>query len=82
MRRHQAIALTPVDLSAETRRGQPGDNLGSICKPYLAMATLMASMSPRLSGLTSMYGTALGQVLTLVHFSAQLERFVWDRGCA
>jgi hypothetical protein len=20
--------------------------------------------------------------LTLVHFSAQLERFVWDRGCA
>jgi hypothetical protein len=24
----------------------------------------------------------LGQGLTLVHFSAQLERFVWDRGCA
>ena len=23
-----------------------------------------------------------GQGLTLVHFSAQLERFVWDRGCA
>ena len=22
------------------------------------------------------------QELTLVHFSAQLERFVWDRGCA
>jgi len=22
------------------------------------------------------------QGLTLVHFSAQLERFVWDRGCA
>jgi hypothetical protein len=21
------------------------------------------------------------QGLTLVHFSAQLERFVWDRGC-
>jgi hypothetical protein len=27
------------------------------------------------------YPTA-GQGLTLVHFSAQLERFVWDRGCA
>jgi len=24
----------------------------------------------------------LGQGLTLVHFSAQLERFVWDRGGA
>jgi len=24
---------------------------------------------------------AAGQGLTLVHFSAQLERFVWDRGC-
>jgi len=23
-----------------------------------------------------------GRGLTLVHFSAQLERFVWDRGCA
>ena len=23
-----------------------------------------------------------GQGLTLVRFSAQLERFVWDRGCA
>jgi len=22
------------------------------------------------------------QGLTLVHFSAQLERFLWDRGCA
>jgi len=22
------------------------------------------------------------QWLTLAHFSAQLERFVWDRGCA
>jgi len=25
---------------------------------------------------------ALNQGLTLVHFSAQPERFVWDRGCA
>jgi hypothetical protein len=25
---------------------------------------------------------AISQGLTLVHFSAQLERFVWDRGCA
>ena len=25
---------------------------------------------------------ALEQGLTLVHFPAQLERFVWDRGCA
>ena len=26
--------------------------------------------------------SACGQGLKLVHFSAQLERFVWDRGCA
>ena len=25
---------------------------------------------------------ATTQGLTLLHFSAQLERFVWDRGCA
>jgi hypothetical protein len=25
---------------------------------------------------------AMGQGLTLVHFSAQLERFQWDRGCS
>jgi hypothetical protein len=25
---------------------------------------------------------AAKQGLTLVHFSAQLERFLWDRGCA
>jgi len=24
----------------------------------------------------------VSQGLTLVHFSAQLERFLWDRGCA
>jgi hypothetical protein len=24
----------------------------------------------------------IGQGLRLVHFSAQLERFVWDTGCA
>jgi hypothetical protein len=27
-------------------------------------------------------GAGPDQGLTLVHFSAQLERFVWDRGCA
>ena len=25
--------------------------------------------------------STLGQGLTLVHFSAQRKRFVWDRGC-
>jgi len=32
--------------------------------------------------LASLAATSRGQGLTLVHFSAQLERFVWDRGCA
>jgi len=26
-------------------------------------------------------GAREGQGLTLAHFSAQLKRFVWDRGC-
>jgi len=30
----------------------------------------------------AVFERALGQGLALVHFSAQLERFVWDRGCA
>jgi len=60
MRRHQAFALPPVALSAETKRGQPGDNLGSSRTPYLAMATLMTSISPLLAWLSSTHGNALG----------------------
>jgi len=34
------------------------------------------------AGLTrAEFDDAVRQGLTLVHFSAQLERFVWDRGC-
>jgi len=28
-----------------------------------------------------MLATGAGQGLTLVHFSAQRKRFLWDRGC-
>jgi hypothetical protein len=41
--------------------------------------TNMASMS---SESNTELATTSNQGLTLVHFSAQLERFVWDRGCA
>jgi hypothetical protein len=34
------------------------------------------------SGRWAMQGDTSAQGLTLVHFSAQLERFLWDRGCA
>ena len=40
---------------------------------------------PTSSSLHDMYGPSVAparQGLTLVHFSAQLERFVWDKGCA
>ena len=30
---------------------------------------------------TLLAGSIGGQRLTLVHFSAQLQRFLWDRGC-
>ena len=30
----------------------------------------------------SLAAVAIGHGLTLVHFSAQLEGFLWDRGCA
>ena len=33
-------------------------------------------------GRGSAHGQGQWQGLTLVHFSAQLERFVWDSGCA
>jgi len=46
-------------------------------------------MSPRCLGSGARVAAAMapdaataGQGLTLVHFSARLERFVWDRGCA
>jgi len=35
-----------------------------------------------LSGATLNMLKGMRQGLTLVHFSAQLERIVWDRGCA
>jgi len=44
---------------------------GLVC--YLRLEALGAGGSGR---------CALSQGLTLVNFSAQLERFVWDRGCA
>jgi hypothetical protein len=34
------------------------------------------------TGTPAVEGPGPGQGLTLVHFPAQLERFVWDRGCA
>ena len=41
---------------------------------YIKYATTLLLVRP--------YNTAPNQGLTLAHFSAQLERFVWDRGCA
>jgi len=34
------------------------------------------------SSFPDLVAAAIQQALTLVHSSAQLERFVWDRGCA
>jgi hypothetical protein len=45
--------------------------------PYAPISTSGGSKSA--DGWRAITG---GQRLTLVHFSAQLERFVWDRGCA
>jgi len=53
------------------------------CKPLPEKATAAAIGAP--SNPNRQYSAVVPadwQGLTLVHFSAQLERFVWDRGCA
>jgi hypothetical protein len=44
------------------------------------VALFFAAFAPFLAYTSSYLSPRQG--LTLVHFSAQLERFLWDRGCA
>jgi len=44
--------------------------------PAAAVPILVAALHP-----VSAQWHAAGQGLTLVHFSAQRKRFLWDRGC-
>ena len=55
------------------------------CKPLPVSASWPPVREPKARPrplLVRTLGVTLLQGLTLVHFSAQLERFVWDRGCA
>ena len=47
--------------------------------PALAGKATLARWAPSRAAAAS--SAVLAQGLTLVHFSAQLQRFVWDRGC-
>jgi len=50
------------------------------CKPLFDGRTVAASLASDAEFERAAAGEWQG--LTLVHFSAQLERFAWDRGCA
>jgi hypothetical protein len=53
------------------------------CKPLATGGVTGGVMTTRTGGvMTVTRGRRPRQVLTLVHLSSQLERFVWDRGCA
>jgi len=52
--------------------------MGTSVAPLPRMATAAAIMPAGVMGLRN---TATEQGLTLVHFSVQLKRFLWDRGC-
>jgi len=55
------------------------------CKALPVSITPLGTVAPdflNLSGLRKKSTISASQGLSLVHFSAQLERFVWDRGCA
>jgi len=53
---------------------------GSVCSPFRAASHCSMCLKP---GMMGSFAPLSGQQgLTLVHFSPQLERCLWDRGCA
>jgi len=54
--------------------------LTQICRQYTMMKR--HEHRPASDMMVSRVPAPSSQGHTLVHFSAQLERFVWDRGCA
>ena len=50
------------------------------CKP-LPTSSSVSSAAPRAATSARMCRSAPRQGLSLVHFSAQRKRFLWDRGC-
>ena len=56
---------------------------GTSARPYHNVPVEPAAAAARAPAAAAACAEAADdQGLTLVHFSAQLERFVWDRGCA
>ena len=57
--------------------------IGSTCTALPGKAPVRSAMNvQRVSSWKRAPNATPRQGLTLVHFSAQLERFVWDRECA
>ena len=59
-----------------------GDRLGPGPREAACSAPPPATPAGSACVAASYARSASAQGLTLVHFSAQLERFVWDEGCA
>jgi len=61
--------------SADTKRDQPGVNLGSTCTS-LPMEAQSVSVSQRVAGDSMLHAAPSQQGLALVHFSAQPQPFL------
>jgi nucleosome binding factor SPN SPT16 subunit len=62
--------------------GGAGEELAAKLGKSIGTAIGLELREPSLTLGSKSKGAVQRQGLTLVHFSAKLERFVWDRGCA
>jgi hypothetical protein len=72
-------AVVEITSIQDSVAGTPGWGTSGPARPAAASQPL--AMLPD-AGWCGTGITGAGQGLTLVHFSAQLERFLWDRGCS
>jgi alpha-ketoglutarate-dependent taurine dioxygenase len=62
--------------------GPEWHNDGSFCRDVFGHVVYHIVKAPDGAGDTQFAHLGNGQGRSLVHYSAQLERFVWDTGCA
>jgi hypothetical protein len=69
------LRMTPYDVASNTRQALPVEIT------LLAEQRLVVGGMPRGLLAAPQENDAAGQGLTLVDFSAQRKRFLWDKGC-
>ena len=83
----QTLAQTPAQTRGQGTGAACSDTVRTVwsaCRHPVAMRFFITSPLYDVDTVPAELSTTLAwcQGLTLVHLSAQLERFVWDRGCA